>query len=96
MPNKHDSQTDGERVANPEAWADTWAHYRHTFRAADGAGETLTLSVLPVQPDEAVITIRVASEAGLELIDLSLTEAALLSGALSRLVADLENKCYYP
>jgi hypothetical protein len=49
-----------------------------------------------VQPDEAVITIRVASEAGLELIDLSLTEAALLSGALSRLVADLENKCYYP
>ena len=91
MQNMHDTDS-GERVANP-GWADSWNGYSYTVNGENGA-ETLRVSVLPVQPEEALVTLRIENEFGFELIDITPTDAAHLARVLTILASDLQRQAY--
>lgn len=92
MQSMHDSDS-GERVANP-GWADSWNRYRFVVNSDNGS-ETLTVTVLPVQPEEALVTLRIESEGGdMELIDITPEETAYLAKMLTILAADLQRQAY--
>jgi hypothetical protein len=80
----------GERVANSAEWLGTWGSYRYSMNCTGGPEKI----VVTVRTDVPLVSIRIANDYGMEIIDLTPADAMALGRNISTLGWDLMDEKY--